>query len=215
MTKTLITTFFISSISFSKAAIILTTIEGTYESSSSSGFANENFVAQFIYDTTIPEDELIVQPWGTFASYYTAISSASITVGSNVYIGVNGPVDEVSGNPVAPAGAVLFVSNRPSSDRLEFRGDFYLNGDTNSQLLDLFEIVIEDQDSALLNGVDLPTTLDLNKAETVLAATFIDRSQVDNINITSFNLSNVPEPSSTMLSLLGSSLLLGYRSRKH
>ena len=165
------------------------TISGSYDSSAAIGLANKNWEAQYTYDTLVAPD--------SSGFYYSAFSAASFSVDGNIYRGISGPLSGVFGSPMAQAGSYAWVTDSSMWDRLEFRGNLFLDGNPSSQSLEIYEIVLADTTPSLWASTSLPEGFDFNQINYISMSTRSSPSSaLDNGTIQSVSFQTIPEPSS-------------------
>jgi hypothetical protein len=205
---------FLSVYATAQSATIVMTINGSYSSAASASLANKNWEAKYTYDTLLPSNGI---SFGTY--YYTALIAASFSVNGDTYKGVSGPLSStisgpLGGTPTAQAGSYALVTNSSMWDRIEFRSNLFLDGDSNSQSLEVYEIVLADTTPSLWNSTSLPESFDFNQIDYIFMSTRSGPSSaLDSGTVQSVSFQVIPEPSSAFLMIIGSITLMIRRYR--
>ncbi|MDB9741830.1 PEP-CTERM sorting domain-containing protein [Akkermansiaceae bacterium] len=188
---------------------------GTFPTSTTSRFSELDWAFSLTYRNDVLPDINSNDGFITTIRYATAVESFQVTIGTETYIGLN--TSSHSDIGITPNAGVVEIGGGDA--RSEYRGSVFLNGDSSSTELDIFEIVIEDTDGNSLLRPDIPggeglaSDFDNASIETFLFA-------VNEDSFANFILSNdgtlevtaVPEPGT--LSFLASIGLLSLLRRK-
>jgi hypothetical protein len=186
-------------------ATIVITISGFYNGSAAADLANKNWEAKYTYDTSVAPN--------SDGFYYSAFNAASFSVDGKIFRGVSGPLSGVSGSPIAQAGSYAWVIDSSFWDRIEFRGNLFLDGDPSSQSLEIYEIVLADTTPSLWNSTSLPESFDFSEVNYIFMSTRSNSSsELDSGSVQSVTFEVIPEPSPALL-ILGSIALFFRRTR--